>query len=172
MFVNFTFGISCYIYYVISAMSENRSPTGHELSDERTLKALGIGFAISTWIVTLSIYRKGGFDWVLQNRELRKLLVGIGWFCMAAITYASALFKWNWEWYKQAFLPFFGWLSKNNGHTWIPLLMLVPYFFLLNARLKANIPPQAYKIPLTIAFGSTILIGAGLLHGWLRFHQK
>ena len=134
------------------------------------LFALGIGFTICSLIVTISVANKGGFDWVFTAGAGRNLLIGIGWLSMAVATFAGAVFKW--EWHEGEFPQFLRWLAKSNGQTWIPLLILVPYFFLLNADIRAGISPNVYKIPLIIGFVLTSIMGAGLLFGWLRTSAK
>jgi hypothetical protein len=134
------------------------------------LFALGIGFTISSFFLTLSVGWKGGFDWVSQQSGTRNLLVGIGWLGMAAATFACTVFKW--EWHPGEFPHFLRWLALRNGQIWIPLLMLVPYFFLLNADTRASVSPNLYKIPLTIGLVITSIMGASLLLGWLRTSAK
>lgn len=132
--------------------------------------ALGICFTICGLILTLSVGGKGGFDWVSHQSGTRNLLVGIGWLCMAAATFACTVFKW--EWHQNEFPQFLRWLALSNGHIWIPLLMFIPYFFLLNAETRASVSPNVYKIPLIIGFVLTGIMGAGWLFGWLRASSK
>jgi hypothetical protein len=64
------------------------------------------------------------------------------------------------------------WLAKSNGQSWLPLLMLVPYFYLLSAELRASVAPNVYKIPLMIAFSITVFMALGILFGWLNANRQ
>lgn len=130
------------------------------------LAFFGLAFTISSLILTLSVGWKNGFDWVSNQSFNRNLLVGIGWLSISIVTFACAAFKW--EWHEGEFPKYLHWLAKSNGQTWIPLLMLVPYFFLLNAETRANVSPNVYKIPLIVGFALCSLMVLGLLLGWLR----
>lgn len=70
------FGITCLMYIVLTLICSSKAPVGREMSDEMALNALGIGFAISSLILTLSIWWKGGFDWVSQYSNLSLSLPG------------------------------------------------------------------------------------------------
>jgi hypothetical protein len=134
------------------------------------LAFFGLAFAISSLILTLYVGWKNGFDWVSNQNFNRNVLVGLGWACMAAAVFACGVFKW--EWHEGDFPKFLDWFAKSNGQTWIPLLMLIPYFFLLNTETRASVSPNMYKIPLIIGFVLTIIISAALLFGWLRISAK
>lgn len=134
------------------------------------LAFFGLAFTVSSLILTLCVGWKNGFDWVSDQSFNRNLLVGLGWLCVAAATFACAAFKW--EWHVGEFPEFLRWLAKSNGQTWIPLLMLVPYFFLLNAGTRASVSPNVYKIPLITAFALCSIMSLGLLFGWLRISAQ
>ncbi len=133
------------------------------------LAFFGLAFTISSLILTLIVGWKGGFNWVSDQSFNRNILVGLGWLCVAIATFACAAFKWEWH---GEFPQFLRWLAKSNGQTWIPLLMLIPYFSLLNDEIRASLSPQVYKIPLIIAFGLTAFMALGILFGWLRDSAK
>ena len=56
------------------------------------LQVVVIGFTICSLILTLSIWWKGGFDWVSPQGKTRNLLVGIGWLCMVVAIFDSSFF--------------------------------------------------------------------------------
>jgi hypothetical protein len=130
------------------------------------LFVFGLGFTLCSLFLTLCVVWQNGFDWVLVASAGRNILIGFGWLCMAAATFASAAFKW--EWHEGEFPQYLRWLAVNHGLIWIPLLMLIPYFFLLNAEIRASVSPNVYKIPLIIGFSLTTLMGLGLLFGWFK----
>jgi hypothetical protein len=167
----FFFGLTCLIVIGFTIFSASKpsligeNAMGYGLG----LAFFGLAFMISSLILTLCVGWKNGFDWVSDESFNRNLIVGLGWLCMAVATFACAAFKWEWH---GEFPQFLRWLAKSNGQTWIPLLMLVPYFFLLNEQTRANVSPQVYKIPLIIAFGLTVFMALGILFGWLRDSAK
>lgn len=129
------------------------------------LQVVVIGFTICSLILTLSIWWKGGFDWVHPQGRTRNILVGIGWLCMVVAIFDSSFFESGW--YHD--LPdFFRLLIKRIGQIWMPLLVFVSCFFLLNTELKARVSPYFYKTPMAIAFGLAALMILGILFGWVR----
>ena len=90
------------------------------------LAFLGLGFTISSLILTLNIAGKGGFHWVLDAGAKRNLLIGFGWLSIAIATFFSTAFKW--DWLEGEFPQFLRWLSLHHAAIWLPLLMLIPYF--------------------------------------------
>ncbi len=129
------------------------------------LQVVVIGFTICSLILTLSIWWKGGFDWVSPQGRTRNILVGIGWLCMVVAIFDSSFFESGW--YHD--LPdFFRLLIKRIGQIWMPLLVFVSCFFLLNTELKTRVSPYFYKTPMVIAFGLAALMVLGILFGWVR----
>jgi hypothetical protein len=118
-----------YIGLVSITISEPRTSGEAGMGYGLALMALGIGFTICGLILTINVANKDGFDWVLSAGASRNVLVGIGWLSVAVATFACAVFKWEWH---EGFPQFLRWLAKGQGVIWLPLLMLVPYFFLLN----------------------------------------
>jgi hypothetical protein len=170
MFGYFFLGINALIVILITLINMLKPPSGQNgmgfYSLYAFLYALYIAFAIFSLILTLCVEWKSGFDWVSDKSETRNLLVGIGWLFMVVATLTCAFFKW--EWHPGEFPQFLRWLSKSNGQTWIPLLMLVPYYYLLSAELRTSVPSYVYKMPLTIAFGLTTFMVLGLLFGQVQ----
>lgn len=129
------------------------------------LQVVVIGFTICSLILTLSIWWKGGFDWVSPQGRTRNLLVGIGWLCMVVAIFNASFFESGWC---RDFPDFFRLLVKRTGQIWMPLLMFVSCFFLLNTESKTRISPHFYKTPMAIAFGLAVLMVLGILFGWAR----
>jgi len=120
----------------------------------------GIGF-ISSGMLTIKVVQHGGFDWVSAQSSTRNIIVGIAWISMTMATLICLDLEATSQ--PNELRQFFHWLAKSKSLIWMPLLMLVPYFFLLNTDLRASVPPNAYKIPLMIGFGISALIVLGLL---------
>lgn len=166
-YVFFGFSLVFYMGLFFVNLSEPRLSGEGGMGYGLAIAALGLGFAICSLILTISVANKGGFDWVVDPRFF---IIGAGWLCMAAATFASVAFKW--EWHEGEFPQFLRWLSVSHGQVWIPLLMFVPYFFLLNAELRASVSPNMYKIPLIIGFVVSAVMSLSLLFGWFKISAQ
>jgi hypothetical protein len=166
-YIFFSFTLIFYVGLFFINSSEPRMSGEGGMGYGLGIAALGLGFAISSLILTISVANKGGFDWITN---FRALIVGIGWLFMAAATFACVAFKW--EWHEGEFPQFLRWFAKSEGQVWMPLLMLVPYFFLLNTELRASVSPNMYKMPLMIGFVLTAIMSLGLLFGWLKISAQ
>jgi hypothetical protein len=123
----------------------------------------GIGFAVCILTLAATLYLRGDFDWVSAHGGLRALFVFGGALALSATFLFCAMSKWGAE----PSIPLFvAWIGRNNGAVWIPLLALIPAFLLLNGELRASVPPAAYQVPLTIAFGISAIIALGLVKNW------
>ena len=165
----FFWGITLIIVIILTLVniSEPKANPNSMGYDALGLLAICIGFTISSLILTLCVGWKGGFDWVSDQSKTRNLLVGIGWLCLVVATFACMVLKWD---NRGVFPSFLVWLGKSNGGTWLPLLMLVPYFYLLSADLRASVSPNVYKMPLTIAFGLSFFVTLSFLFVVLRMY--
>lgn len=130
----------------------------------------GLVFTISSLVLTIIVGRKNGFDWLPDQSGSRFLLVSIGWLCMAIAVFASAAFKW--EWHVGEFPEYLHSAAKVNGQAWIHLLMLVPYFFLLDAERRMAISPLVYKLPLILNFAISVFISVGVIWGYVLVSKK
>ena len=129
------------------------------------LQVVVIGFTVCSLILTLSIWWKGGFDWVSPQSRTRNILVGIGWLCMVVAIFHSSFFSSGWY---HEFPDDLRVLIKRTGQLWMPVLMFVSCFFLLHKDLRAHVSPYFYKTPMAIAFGLAVLMVLGILFGWVR----
>ncbi|GAB4013096.1 hypothetical protein GCM10028808_31070 [Spirosoma migulaei] len=131
------------------------------------LAFLGVGFAISSLVLTISVHAKGGFDWVGQETGIRTTLVILSWLLVVLATFFCAAFKW--EWHTDTVYPqFLHWLAVHYGQLWIPLLWLTACFFSLNAGLQLTVSPHAFTIPFWVGLGSSAVFCTGLLVGYFR----
>jgi hypothetical protein len=126
----------------------------------------GLAFTISSFVLTIIVGRKHGFDWVSDQSGSRILFVSIAWLCTAIAVFACAAFKW--EWHAGEFPNYLHWLAKINGQVWIPVLILVPYFFLLDADRRSAISPLMYKVPLILNSIVCFIMSISILWGFLQ----
>jgi hypothetical protein len=126
----------------------------------------GACFLVLTGLLTWNLSANNGFDWLPVSGVQRNGLVFVGWLAFAMATAASALFKT--EWHDGEFPQFLRWLSQAQAAFWLPLLILMPAAFLLNAGREPGQAPDWVKIPMMTGFILSLLMGAGLLFGWMR----
>ncbi|MFN0216097.1 MAG: hypothetical protein ACKVT2_17700 [Saprospiraceae bacterium] len=126
----------------------------------------GAGFLLFTGLLAWNLGSNNCFDWVSLPAARRNWLVVIGWLAFAFSVFGTALFRT--EWHDGEFPQFLRWFSKAQASIWLPLLILVPAFILLNFEREAGYVPGFVKIPMLAGFGLSILIGLGLLFGWYR----
>jgi hypothetical protein len=102
-------------------------------------------------------------DWL---GEQRNWLLIFGWLAFALGTMASAVFKG--EWHAGEFPQFLRWLSQAQAAIWLPLLMFVPAFWLLNFGKTAPEVPAFVQIPIKTGFVVSVLMLGGLVFGYFR----
>lgn len=130
----------------------------------------GAGFFLLTGLLTWNLHSNHCFDWIKMPSHQRNLVVFLGWFTFSAATFASAIFKI--EWHEGEFPSYLRWLSQAQAAVWLPLLLLIPAFMLLNFERAIEVVPDYVKIPMMTGFLLSILMGLGLLFGWFRANSQ
>ena len=130
----------------------------------------GVSFLVFTGLLTWNLGHTNRFDWVSSPGIQRNGILLIGWLAFGAATVASALFKI--EWHQGEFPQFLRWLSQAHAALWLPFLMLVPAFILLNFERQAGYAPGYIKTPMMTGFMLSILMGLGLLFGYIRAKKQ
>ncbi|MEZ4901255.1 MAG: hypothetical protein R2822_05575 [Spirosomataceae bacterium] len=159
-----------YIGLVALHLSEPSTGGDNAMGYGLGLAFVGLGLAISSLLVTIHIAGKGGFDWIPNQVFNRTLLVGLGWLMLIVASFACAVFRW--EWHEDDFPQYLRWVSLQNAFVWLPLLMIVPYFFLLDSVSKMGVSAPVYQWPLMVGFTISSIICGGLLWGWAKTSAK
>lgn len=128
------------------------------------------GFLLLTGLLAWNLGSRNCFDWVKMADISRNGLVFIGWIAFSASTVASAAFKI--EWHDGEFPQYLRWLSQAQAAIWLPLLVLVPAFILLNFEREAGYVSDFVKIPMMTGFMLSVLMGLGLLFGLFRANMQ
>jgi hypothetical protein len=124
------------------------------------------GFALSSGLLTFNLVWNNCFDWVQIPGSLRNLLVFGGWIAfVTAMLLCQRLLMGG---YGDGTPQFISWLSKAKAGYWLPLLMLVPAFMLLNFERQSGHIPDFVKIPMMVGFLLSVLMCMGYLFGLLR----
>lgn len=118
-------------------------------------------------VVMIAVTAKGGFDWVAINPVSRNLIVFVGFLCSMVVMSLSAMFR-----NEGGPVPFPMNYLVNHAAIWIPVVLFMSSFILLNEGFKTSIPASLYTIPLKIVFGISVLACAGLLVAWMISSQK
>ncbi|WP_128544817.1 hypothetical protein [Larkinella soli] len=133
------------------------------------LAFLGLGFAVGSLALTITILSKGGFHWVAGNPGLRTGTVLAAWLCIAATTFFCAVFKWEWHSSDDHTYPqFLRWLALAQGQTWIPLLWLAACLVSLSPAWQSSVSPAAYKGSFFAGLIVGAVFSAGLVVGYFR----
>jgi hypothetical protein len=158
------------LFYIGLAMLTSSKPSfsgdagmGYGLA----LVFLGIGFAISSLILSIVLIAKGGFNWISHETSIRTAVVLLSWLFIVITTFFCAEFKW--EWLTDTLYPqFLHWLAVRQGQVWIPLFWLFVCFLSLNTGWQASIPSNVFKIPFWVGLSICTVYCGGLLVGYLR----
>lgn len=118
-------------------------------------------------VVLIAVTAKGGFDWVALHPVSRNLIVFVGFLCAMVIMSLSAMLR-----NEGGPVPFPMNYLVNHAAIWIPTVLLISSFILLNAGIRASIPAAFYTVPLKIVFGISVLSCAALLVAWMISSQK
>ncbi|GAB3508948.1 hypothetical protein GCM10027341_45410 [Spirosoma knui] len=133
------------------------------------LAFLGLGFAVSSLALTLTISARSGFQWLTTDASLRTAAALACWLFVVITIFFCAVFKWEWHSTDDNTYPqFLHGIAVWHGQLWIPLLWLVACFFALNPNWQASFPPNLFKISFFAAFAVSALYSGGLALGYLR----
>lgn len=148
------------IFYIILIFFKPNAGQNDIVTGCLLLAFYGLGF-VSSAMLTIKVVQHGGFDWVSDQSTTRHVIVGAGWICVTMATLICLDLEATSE--PLELRQIFQWLAKSKSLLWLPLLILVPYFFLLNTDLRASAPPNMYKIPLIVGFATSALMVLVLL---------
>ncbi|MFD2572239.1 hypothetical protein ACFSUS_16475 [Spirosoma soli] len=133
------------------------------------LAFFGLGFAVSSLVLTITLITTGKVSWVANEAEWRTTIVLVAWLFVVLTTFFCAIFKW--EWHSDAdntYPQFLHGLAVGHGLVWIPLLWLVACFLSLNTSWQANLSLIVLKSSFFAALAISGLYSGGLLLGYVR----
>ncbi len=132
----------------------------------------GAAFVVFSGVLAWRLGATGIFDWLSPSYLSRNGMIFLGWAGLAAVAFFGAQFK-N-EWHEGDALPhFLRMLSHAQVAIWVPILMLVPVFWLLNFWNNAPVaPPGFVQIPLKFGFAVGMLMLSGLVFGYFKSNYR
>jgi hypothetical protein len=127
----------------------------------------GGAFILFSGLFALNIAWNNCFDWVFVPAANRNLMIFIGWVMFIVVVFAIGSLRTEMPSDK---LPgYVWWLSRSGAIVWLPILLLVPMLWLLNAERQAGFAPDFVKIPIMTGLNLCTLIAAGLLWGYFKY---
>ncbi len=119
------------------------------------------GFIISTGLLALNMNLNHCFDWLPESfLPYRNWLVFFGWlaFDLTIIWSLESQHK-----KRENGIPLFlGWFTWSKVYFWLPLLMLIPSLYLINAERVIGFATNWVKIPIQTGFTVSSLIALSL----------
>lgn len=153
MFGYFLFGLTALVYIALSLFVLQSAPSGGDQNYGWASSALVLiaAYGICSLLLTINITAKGGFNWISDAALKRNAMVAILWLGMVTGVGYCALKP---EYHN--FYPLTGsvrLLSQmiSYGATWLPLVMLIPYYLFLKTEWRDALPPNLLKILLVFA---------------------
>ncbi len=130
-----------------------------------------IFFILSTAILMIMMTRKGCFNWVSESDARRNLFVILFCIVYSVSVFFSGIFKT--EWHEDGSFPMLlRYLSLAHVYLWIPLCVMIPFFFLIKSGADVGMDFIYIKYPL---YAGILLSGfySGLtLYGWMVDRMK
>jgi low affinity Fe/Cu permease len=129
------------------------------------------GFFISTGLLAWNMNQNHCFDWLPAFfLRYRNLLVFLGW-----ITFIVAIiFSLGYQSNKvEKELPqFLTWFTWSRVYIWLPLLMLIPSLYLINAERLTGFAPSWVKISIQMGFAVSVFMVLVLLFSFLKISAQ
>lgn len=148
------FGITLIIYIALSSFVLQPAPRGGDYTIGYAYAAFTLiaAYGLSSLLLTINITASGGFNWISDSTFKRNAAVAILWLgTVAGVVYCTIG---RTEYHKYYHLTGSVRLLSYiiyYGATWLPLLMLVPYFLFLKHEWQDTFFPNLFKIPLVLA---------------------
>jgi hypothetical protein len=166
------FGITVLVYIALGSFALQSAPKGGDYTIGHAYAAFMVitAYVICSLLLTIYIAANSGFNWISDAPFKRNAAVAILWLGMVAGVAYCTLGRTEYHKFYQL-TGFVRWLSYGiyYGATWLPLLMLIPYFLFFKPELRDTISPNLFKIPIVIAcvLGFLLLLTPKVMKGIL-----
>jgi len=153
MFGYLLFGFTVLVYFGLSVFVMQSAPSGSDQNYGWASSALVIivAYGVCSLLLTFHIAANGGFNWISDAGIIRNAMVAILWLGMVVgVAYCTL----KPEYHKMYQLTGIAHLLSrivSYGVTWLPLLMLIPYFFFLKPEWRDTLTPILFKSSLVFA---------------------
>ncbi len=111
---------------------------------------------------------RGGFDWLPLHRGPQYFLVLASGLALLVVTFFSFL----WKVEPPSQIPWAAHMFRIWAVYVFPLLAIAFAFLTLNPSLGAKLPTLAYRVPLVIISGASLIAGVGMIGQWVIHSQQ
>ncbi len=127
---------------------------------------LGLIFVLVTSLLFLAMARRGSFHWMSDNASLRTLYIFLFWLTYVLTVFFGFMFAVEWH-SDSAYPHFLNWLSLAYIFSWIPALVLISFFTLIQSSIVYEISNLFTRYSLYFSIGICALYSGGLLFGFI-----
>lgn len=144
------FGVTFLIYIAMGMFSLRSNPGGDQFGSAYSAFVLLVAYGICSLLLTIYILVTGGFNWISGNPYLRNAIVTIFWLgMMAAALYSVGRTELHKYYQLTGFVRSLS-IVLSYSAIWLPLLMLLPYYYFLKPQWQETAPPILFKTPLVL----------------------
>lgn len=121
-----------------------------------------VAYVVLSLILTILIAYNGGFYWMLSSRLWRNIGIGVLWLGLTTGTIICTAAKTELTFGDQnsGITRLLSWLIYYGG-IWLPLLMLLPYWSIINPDGRLSLSPHLFKILLLSGSAAGFILLAG-----------
>ncbi len=149
----FLFGLTVLVYIVLSLFVLQSAPSGGDQNYGWSSSAFVLiaAYGVCSLLLTINITANGGFNWISDATLKRNAIVAILWLGMVAgVTYCTLKPEYHKFYQLTGFVRLLSHVI-SYGAIWLPLLMLIPYYFFLKSEWRDTLSPNLFKILLVFA---------------------
>jgi hypothetical protein len=174
MFGYFLFGLTITAYIGVSAYAlQPHHSGGSDAAYGSAIAGLAVivAFILTSLFLTIYMTVQGGFNWISDTVMKRNIGIAILWLGVVAGVVFCTLG--HIEYHKYYQLTGFARLLSYiiyYGATWLPLLMLIPYFLFLKPEWRETLSPNLFKIPSLVGF--LLLITPKIVSSFFSSYRK
>ncbi len=153
MFGYLLFVLTVLVYIVLSLFVLQPAPSGSDQNYGWASSALVLltAYGVCSLLLTINITVKGGFNWISDATLKRNVVVAILWLGMVVgVVYCTFKPEYHKFYQLTGFVRLLS-LVISYGVTWLPLLMLIPYYLFLKPEWRDTLFPNLFKILLVFA---------------------
>ena len=144
------FGITFLIYIVLGMFSLKSNPGGDQFGHAYSAFVLLAAYGICSLLLTIYILVTGGFNWISDNSYIRFAIVTIFWLGMMAAALCTVERTELHKYYQlTGFVRSLSFVISYSA-IWLPLLILIPYYYFLKPEWRDTFSPILFKIPLIL----------------------
>jgi|GEM_PF-1214257 len=129
------------------------------------------GFLLFSGLLAWNMNLNHCFDWLpAPFTSHRGLTVFVGWVILLLALFWSMEYHTKWN---EGEFPFFmRWLALSKVYFWLPIVVFIPIFYLINAERPAGLLPNLVKYPWLLGFAACFIMVLGILFGFVKYKMQ